>query len=84
MTISHTDFSERKTFSNSLAGSVMDSNNLLSVLFSVNVLFQLNVKLMLLLSCLSIYFFFSCICEHYKCRIVNLLEVADINQVDKR
>ena len=38
--ISQTDFSERKTFSNNLARSVTDSNNLLLVIFSVNVLFR--------------------------------------------
>ena len=47
-----TDLSERKTFSNNLAGSVLDSNNLLFLLFSVNMLFWLNE--ILLLSCLSI------------------------------
>ena len=43
-----------KTFSNSLAGSVTNSKNLLFDLFSVNVLFRLKEILMHLLSCLSI------------------------------
>ena len=43
----------QKDFSNGLAGSVMDSNNLFFVLFSVKVLFQLT-EMFMLLSCLSI------------------------------
>ena len=55
-TISQIDFSERKSFSNSLARSVTESNNLLCVLFSVNVLFLLNEIHMLLFSQLFLCF----------------------------
>ena len=56
MTISWMDLN-KKDFSNSLAGSVMESNYLLFILFTANMLFQLNEILMLLLSCLSIILF---------------------------
>ena len=51
---SQMNFSKRKTFNYSLARSVMSSNIFLFVLFSVNVLFQLNQLFMFFLSCFSI------------------------------
>ena len=66
-TVGQTSCIERKTFSNSTAGSVTDGNKVLFVLFSPNVVFRLNEILMLLLSCLSIIFLlFLCICARYK------------------
>ena len=51
-----------KTFSNNLASSVMDSNYLLFVLFSINVLFQLNEIFMLLCCLLIIFSFYIHVC----------------------
>ena len=65
MIINQTDFSKKWFFSNTLANNVMDNNNLLFILFSVNVSFWLNEILMLLLCCLSIIFSLKWVLQNY-------------------